>query len=169
MHTSRILVPVVALMLLLAASPGGADGPGPPVGEWKYSGGKKEVAVMEKAVDEIVDEMNVFIRPIARARLPKICSPWKKLAIEKKGNSVVIRNERRNFVLPIGKTVQREGPDGSLKVTLKHKDGVLHETLVSDDGTRVNEFHAIPGGVRVETALHSKRLPRPMRFSYSYR
>ena len=169
MDLSRIAVPIVSLIFLLVASPGAAEAPSPPEGKWTYAGGQKEISVMEKTADEIVDDMNLFIRPIARNRLPKICSPWKKLSIQKKENGFVIQNERRNFDLPIGKTVPQKGPNGDIEVTLKYKNGLLHETIVSDDGTRVNEFHPIAGGVRVETTLHSERLPRPMRFSYSYR
>lgn len=159
----------ITLLILLFATVGYADTPGFPTGSWTYAGGESEREKMEATVDDIVSDMNLFIRPIARSRLKKECKPWKKLQIERTGDGVAVTTELGTLTSPLGRPVKQKTDDGLITIDREVRDGVLFEKLSSEGGSRTNEYRSLTNGIRVKSTINAPQLPRPVNFTYTYR
>ena len=60
------------------------------VGVYRFVGGHKEVREVERAIDEAVDEMNVFIRGIARRRLKEPNLPTDEVRISAQSDLITV-------------------------------------------------------------------------------
>jgi hypothetical protein len=139
-------------------------------GEWSYAGGDSEIGAMEEEVDAVVGEMNLFIRPMARARLKnKVCRPWTKVEIETNDGTITIRTDDGGLTSPLGKKVKRKGDSDELTVHRRMRGDVLVDTVSSERGGRTNEFRIAGDELNVRSKIFSPELPRPIHFSYTYR
>ena len=157
------------ISLLLFASVAFAATPQLESGKWRYAGGTAEIEATHRTVDAIVDDLNVFIRPIARPRLKNEAKPWKTLSIVVRDESVTVTIDGKSSSSPLGRDVQRQGPEDELTLHREMRGDVLVETWTSDRGGRTNEYHPSGDGVRVVSKIFSPRLPRPLEFTYTYR
>lgn len=157
---------LVLVLVSLASLPVAASAPPLPSGSWAYAGGTSETQKMERAVDAVVDDMNALIRPIARPRLKSEARPWTHVAIEAHGERITIRHDAEAVTSPLGQKITGEA---GVEITRTLRDGVLVETWAEKRGGRTNEYRVTEDGLQVVSTIFSSQLPRPLRFSYTYR
>lgn len=145
-------------------------------GTYRYVGGEEEVRAVEQAIDEVVDQMNVFIRGIARRRLRAPNLPTNELRITLEDGQIrVVRTGQPEIAAPqSGERVAWRNPRNGNELQVAHRvnsDGVLEQSLVGDNGVSTNSFIPSTDGLRlsIRTVIRAEKLPAPIRFSTTYR
>ena len=94
---SRSALILLAVIALVSWAPGGTaqaeasdPEPFPLLGTYRFAGGLEETQKVERAIDEAVDEMNLFIRGIARRRLREPNLPTDELRISLGGDTITV-------------------------------------------------------------------------------
>ena len=183
MPESRRLA-LIALAAALVASPGaleemgrakaGEPNPLPLLGTYRFAGGKKEVREVERAIDEAVDEMNVFIRGIARRRLKEPNLPTDELRIALGGDTITVsRTGQPAISAPAtGKRVPWRNPRNGNELEVSHRitpAGALEQKLIGDRGVSTNVFAvSADGKLSMKTTVSADKLPSAIRFTTTY-
>lgn len=154
-----------ALFLTVVGAPAGAETPTPKAGSFSFSGSASEIAKMKSTVDEIVADLNMFLRPIARPRLRSECAHWDRVVIRMDDGEISVAIDGEVRKSPLGKKVQVKD-DLTLLRTMR--GDVLVEKYVGEKGGRSNEYHPTPTGIRVKSQIWAPQLPRPVHFEYTY-
>jgi len=169
---------VVGLCIVLSVD-GRADEPSAEVhapppsicdGEYRFTGGASEEAARLRAIEEVVADMNVFVRGIARARLERSTRIPSRVAIDRIGSRTSVRLDAHRYVTETDdEPVLVTSPSGE-RVRLRHRLAgvVLVETLDGEQGGRINRFACRGRGLRFDVRVHSPRLPRDLVFRTSY-
>ena len=144
------------------------------VGAYRFVGGPEEVRQVERAIDEAVDEMNVFIRGIARRRLKEPNLPTDGLRIFiQDGAITVARTGQPSISAPAnGKRVTWKNPRNGNELRVAHRiraDGALEQDLIGDRGVSTNVFSLLDNGhLMMKTTVESEKLPSTIRFTTTY-
>lgn len=163
----RILV-LLVLSLVLGSAPALAAPP-IPTGSWDFSHSDRELSRAEASVEEVVSEVNLLFRGVARSKLAEHCKPWSHLEIGVHDGSVVVVNDYGTVESPLDRAIQRNSSHGLVTIRREIRDGVLVETIATDSASRTNIYSPQANGIRVESTIRAPRLPRPVRFVYTYR
>lgn len=146
------------------------------VGTYRYVGGDKEIEALDQAIDDVVSQMNFFIRGIARRRLRKPNMPSKKVTIAIENGEIVIdRPGQPEVSAPAdGKPITWRHPDDGEVFEVRHgidEKGVLYQRFKSDRSVSRNEFVLGEDGktLTIHTEITADRLPAPLRFDMTYR
>ena len=139
-------------------------------GTWKLAADPDIPGVIEKATEP----MNIFIRPIARARLRKTNPAYTQIVIERTGTEIVITYDQRapQHMPATGEIVNWKREDGEVfKLSGKLEGNDLIQTYTAEDGQRTNVFHVDPntGGLSMAVTLTSHRLPKPVVYAVAYK
>lgn len=170
------MIAVVACLCLLEASSVGARQPevDPLLGTYRFVGGQSEVREVARAIDEAVDELNVFIRGIARRRLKEPNMPTDEVRISVEKDAIAIsRTAQPAISAPhSGEKVRWRNPKNGNELEVSHRmtdDGALEQTLVGDRGISKNVFRlAGKGRLVIESTIEADALRSPIRFSTTY-
>ncbi len=144
-------------------------------GTYRYAGGEAEIRDLDRAIDEVVKEMNFFIRGIARRRLraPNLPSSEVGVFVEQ-GQIRITRPGRPEVSAPAdGKTIDWRHPDDGDVFRVSHgidKNGALYQRFEDERSRSLNTFTLSSDGKRltIETVINAKRLPAPLRFKTTY-
>lgn len=176
--TKPVWAPLIAAVALAAAAwmPGAraSDPIDLLVGDYRFVGGEKETREVERAIDEAVDEMNVFIRGIARRRLKEPNMPTETLQISAdEGMIAVARSGQPTISAPAsGKPITWKNPRNGNELEVTHRiksDGNLEQKLVGDRGVSTNSFSLrADGRMLMTTTVKAEKLPSDIRFSTTY-
>lgn len=158
----------IVLLVTLITSTSLAAGTVIPTGSWGYAGGKEQVAEMERAVDQSVDEMSFVMRPFARPKLKEICAPWTSVKIARDGENVSVTTDKGTLSSPLGKTVKRTIDGDVVSVRRDIKNGVLVARVWTDEGGRRNTFRQVGGKLVVKSTISAPQLPKPVTFRFTY-
>lgn len=144
------------------------DGASALVGAYRYHSGKESV---RKAIDAVVDEMNVMVRKIARRRLVAANAVPQSIAIRQDGDIVTVEIDGRDYSAPLGggsrKVRDPNGEASSMRLAM-HGDA-LHQTFHADQGDRINVFSARKGGgVTMAVRITSPKLPADVRYQLAF-
>lgn len=146
----------------------------PLLGTYRFAGGQEEVQRVERAIDVAVDEMNVFIRGIARRRLKEPNLPSDELRISLGGESITVaRTGQPEISAPAtGKRVPWRNPRNGNELEVSHRitpAGALEQKLVGDRGVSTNVFAlAADGKLSMKTTVTADKLPSAIRFTTTY-
>lgn len=169
-----------ALALLLVANAAHAGGDAVPSvepieGQYRFVGGDEEVAVIERSIDDAVDEMSFLIRGLARRRLREPNLPTKELGISlNDGRVTVSRTGQPSISAPLNaEPVEWRNPNNGNNLRVRHQltdTRTLVQHLRGDRGLSVNRYALGADGstLTVHTTITSDQLPRPLRFSATY-
>jgi len=144
------------------------------VGSYRFVGGQKEVRQVERAIEQAVAEMNVFIRGIASRRLKAPNLPADELRIFTKGaNITVARSGYPDISAPAdGSPVTWRNPKNGTELEVTHRmypDGTLKQRLVGDRGVSENVFDLNEKGtLTMRTTIEAEQLPSQIRFAMTY-
>jgi hypothetical protein len=175
---------LIALAAAFVASPwaleemgqakAGEPDPLPLLGTYRFAGGREEVREVERAIDEAVDEMNVFIRGIARRRLREPNLPTDELRISLGGDLLTVaRTGQPKVSAPTtGKPVPWRNPRNGNELQASHRitpAGALEQKLIGDRGVSTNVFTvSAEGKLLMKTTVTADKLPSPIRFTTTY-
>jgi hypothetical protein len=145
-------------------------------GSYRFVGGESEIASVEKAIEEAAEELNVFIRPIARRRLRDANLPASRLDIRVDGKDVTVESSGRPpITAPVGKApVEWKNPDNgnTLRVSYRIPEPrVLEQRLRGDRGVSVLRHALDEAGntLKIRTTITIDMLSSPLEFTTTYR
>ena len=141
-------------------------------GQWQFAGGHYQRSSVEQAIDDVVDEMNVFVRGIARSRLEDANRVPPEIVIEPNGENLTVQIGEETYTGPIsGETVRVRNPEGGIsRMRYKFRDGSLYQIFRAEDGDRINVFTPREDGqgVSMWVTMRSDRLPKDVKYRLSY-
>lgn len=146
----------------------------PLLGTYRFAGGREEVLAVERAIDEAVEEMNVFIRGIARRRLREPNLPTTELRISVRGDAITVsRTGQPKVSAPAtGKQVPWRNPRNGNELEVSYRitpEGALEQKLIGDRGVSTNVFAiSADGKLSMRTKVTADKLPSTLQFTTTY-
>jgi hypothetical protein len=167
----------LALVSPAIAAPGGpASGPVRAVdnivGRYRFSGGARERKARDDAIDDVVRDMNIVVRAIARGRLKKANRIPARVRIERNAMQLTISLDGRSYTAPInGRSVEVTGITGDkLQMRYRVRGDSIEQIFQGDSGGRVNTYRADSRSrLRLAVRVFSQHLPKDLRYTLSYR
>jgi hypothetical protein len=145
-------------------------------GSYRFVGGESETASVERAIEEAAEELNVFIRGIAKRRLRDANLPAPQLDIRVDGNDVTVESSGRPpITAPVGKApIDWKNPDNgnTLRVSYRVPEPrVLEQRLRGDRGVSVLRHALDEAGdtLKITTTITIDMLSSPLEFKTTYR
>jgi hypothetical protein len=144
-------------------------------GSYRFSGRPAERQGLETAIDEVADQLNVFIREIARGEMRRRIQPEDSVRIRVMDETTVALGygDWGPVELSLGPGGQRvRGPTGDMqRVSLAFERGRLIHRERQGEGERTNVFSLSPDGrrLRMSSRIASDRLPDDIRYRLSFR
>lgn len=144
-------------------------------GTYGYVGGDREIKALDRAIGEVVDQMNFFIRGIARRRLraPNLPSQEVSVFIEN-GQIRITRPGQPEVSAPAdGKPITWRHPNDGDVFQVSHgidDEGALYQRFVGERSVSRNRFVLSEDEKRltIHTVITADRLPAPLRFEMTY-
>lgn len=142
-------------------------------GVWQVQGAENTQATLDTAVEEVVQEMNFFIRKIARSKLKEqaqVCETWN--FAEMNNNFSWQCDQDETFELAsAAKDQSVTKKDGSTFTgTIENGDNYIATILTSDKGVRTNMWKKISDSEMQYTAtIESEKLPQPLTWTLNYK
>jgi hypothetical protein len=144
-------------------------------GTYTYVGGEAEIKSLDQAIDEVVDQMNFFIRGIARRRLRAPNLPSKEVSVfVEKGQIRIERPGQPEVSAPAdGRPITWRHPSDGDVFQVSHgvdDKGVLYQRFEGERSVSLNRFVLGEGKKRltIHTVITADRLPAPLRFKMTY-
>lgn len=143
-------------------------------GEYRYIGGEQQRRALHEAIDDVVDEMSVFVRGIARDRLVEGNPVPPSIVLQKDaGNEMLVSLAGYRYRAPIGgDPVPATGLDGDpvrYKLDVQPGPEKLEQHFIAAEGMRLDTFERTDGGVVVQVRVSSEKLPKPLEYRLTYR
>jgi hypothetical protein len=138
---------------------------------YAFIGGERERTGLVKAIESVVEHMNIFIRDIARSRLRAANEIPSALIIRREARRVTVSLGDRTYSADIGAPpVSVTGSSGDeLRLTHRVRDQRLIQTFEGERGSRINTFFIDPDGrLLIDVIVRSPRLPRDLRYRLSF-
>ncbi len=138
-------------------------------GEYSLVAGKKS---RDAAIEDVIAEMNVLLRPIARQKLRDGNPMAKKLSITVEGDSIVVAFDGKRDAAKIdGTKTKIVGIQGdSLDYHVRVGESRLRQVYSGVRGGRSNNIRLRKGDkLSIAVEMTSDRLPKPLRYRLSYR
>jgi hypothetical protein len=142
------------------------------LGEYRYSGGSSQRKSVGTAIDEVVDDMSVFARNIARSRLTKANKVPARLEIANDGDAITVSIDGKAYTATLGGKsvrVRDQGQRSQLRYELRGES--LYMFLDGAEGDRTNVFTPRDdgNGVTMRVTIKSSKLPDAIGYRLSYR
>lgn len=130
---------------------------------------------MSEAIDAVVDQMNIFVREIARGEIHRRISPERRIELE------VVDSRTLTFAMddwgPIGVTLgaaprRVRGADGEeVNLTASFEDGRLVMRSLAARGSRTNVLTLSPDAEHLSmmVRIRSDQLPAEIRYRLTFR
>jgi hypothetical protein len=145
------------------------------VGTYTYVGGDAEIKALDQAIDEVVDQMNFFIRGIARRRLRAPNLPSKKVSVFVENGQIRIERPGQPEVsAPAdGRPITWRHPTDGDVFEVSHgvdEEGALFQRFEGERSVSLNRFVLNKDRKRltIHTVIAADRLPAPLRFKMTY-
>ncbi|MFK7984502.1 MAG: hypothetical protein AB8I08_00595 [Sandaracinaceae bacterium] len=176
-----------ALVLALALGPGsgvtptaghGQEGQGRAApaladfaGTWALAGGRGS---LEEGIDRVVDELNLFIREIARLEMRRRITPEQQIRLTSSGpsNLALSWDEWGPHRLSLGSARSLDGPQGQrIRVSVTMRNGNLVHHHRADNGNRFTTYSLSSDREQMTMAVRitSDQLPSDIRYRLRYR
>lgn len=163
-----------------AGAGGGAEAVNPALdeylGTYRYVGGDTDVEALDRAIEDVVSQMNFLIRGIARRRLREPNLPSKEVSIAlHEGLIRIDRPGQPRVSAPAdGKAITWRHPEDGDVFEVQHgidDGGVLYQRFEGERSVSRNRFVLSEDGesLTIHTVIRADRLPAPLRFEMRYR
>lgn len=142
------------------------------VGDYVHAGGQRDIDGRDAAIEELITDFNVVLRPIARKKLRDGNPIAKALEITVDGDLVTVAFDGKNDVANLdGTKTKIVGIQGdSLDYSVNVNGSRLRQVYSGERGGRSNEIRVRSGGaLKIAVEMTSSRLPRPLRYTLRYR
>jgi hypothetical protein len=155
------------------ASPAWAASPSV-VGEFRYAGGKKQRERFEAAVEEVVAELNMLIRGLARSKIMESQTPSAAVEILQTGSDVIVRRTGAPEIRgPANGTPFRwkNRYRDELELRMRLNGAKLEIRFKGEKSRTTTTYTASEDGSRMtlRTTIKDPRLPKPLRLSFAYK
>jgi hypothetical protein len=142
------------------------------LGDYRYAGGSQQRKSVGHAIDDVVDDMSVFARSIARSRLTKANKVPARLEIANDGDAITVSIDGKAYTATLGGKsvrVRDQGQRSQLRYELRGDS--LYMFLDGAEGDRINVFTPREGGdgVTMRVTIKSSKLPDAIGYRLSYR
>lgn len=141
-------------------------------GTFNYSAANSDN--IDKSIDKAVADLNFIVAPIARSRLTKTNTIYRKVSFEFSGNQVSIVTGNRTAIKTSlnGTPIKWTREDGEvLDYSTTINGDTIRQKFVAKDGQRVNEY--TPGadgqGLTMKVTVSSPKLNEPLTYRLAYR
>jgi hypothetical protein len=141
------------------------------VGQYTFAGGQAQRTALRDAIEELVAQLGVVIRGIARGKLTETNPVFETVSIERKGGELVLTyGSHTNTCKLDGSASDVEGIDGSaLKCRLSLQGDALVHRVDGSRGGRVNTFTIDESGrLTMKSRIHSKMMPADLRYTLTF-
>ena len=138
------------------------------VGTYAHVGGQAERDAVLAAIEDVVSDMNVIVRGIARSRLQASNPVPKTISIGRDGETIIVAFDQREHTVPLdGSIIQVVGVTGStLDYRITVSEGQLKQHFAGSKGTRVNTMQRRGDDrLKVSVKVSSDSLPTPLEYS----
>ena len=141
-------------------------------GTFNYSAANSDD--IDKSIDKAVADMNFIVAPIARSRLTKTNTIYRKVSIEFSGNQVSIVTGNRAAIRTslTGTPIKWTREDGEvLDYSTTLNGDTIRQKFVAKDGQRVNEYTPGADGqtLTMKVTISSPKLNEPLTYRLIYR
>ncbi len=144
-------------------------------GNYAYVGGDAEIGALDRAIDEVVDQMSFLIRGIARRRLraPNLPSKTVGIVLEKEQIRIDRPGQPEVSAPADGTPISWRHPSDGDLFQVSHgldAEGVLYQRFEGERSISRNRFVLSQDEKRltIHTFITADRLPAPLRFKMSY-
>lgn len=142
------------------------------VGKYRFVGGRADREARDAAIEDVVSEMNVLVRGIARDRLREANPIPGHITLLRKGDALAIAFDQRTYEARLdGASTEVVGITGdklSYHVELVPKG--VRQKFDGDGGGRTNTLEVQGDGrLDVSVEVRSARLPAPLRYRLAFR
>ncbi len=144
-------------------------------GTYRYVGGDAEIEALDRAIDEVVQQMSFLIRGIARRRLraPNLPSKEVRIVIENRQIRIVRPGQPEVSAPADGTPITWTHPTDGDVFRVSHgidDDGALYQRFEGESSVSRNRFILSEDGKRltIHTDITADRLPAPLRFKMTY-
>ncbi|MDH4281699.1 MAG: hypothetical protein OEV36_03515 [Myxococcales bacterium] len=144
-------------------------------GTYEYIGGDADIEALDRAIGQVVDQMNFLIRGIARRRLRAPNLPSKEVSVFlEKGQIRIERPGQPEVSAPAdGKPITWRNPDDGDVFRVSHGldlEGALYQRFEGEQSVSRNRFVLSKDDKRlvIHTVITADRLPAPLRFEMTY-
>lgn len=141
------------------------------VGRYSFAGGESERAALRNAIEQLVAQLGVVIRGIARDKLTETNPVFETVSIERKAGELVLTyGSHTNTCNLDGSASDVHGIDGgALKCRLSAQGGALVHRVDGSRGGRINTFTLDKDGrLTMKTRIHSKMMPADLRYTLTF-
>lgn len=143
-------------------------------GSYRYVGGKAQRDKFEAAVEFVVSDLNLLIRPIARSKLMESQRPAKTIDITHASGRVTVDREGAPRIRgPVDGTPfsWKNRYDDKLELRLNLEAARLQVRFKGKHSRTVTTYRSVDGGRKLNmlTIIKDPRLPRPLSVGFSYK
>lgn len=163
----------LSLLVLLLMIPFGLTAVPKSKLEFKATAAKKNKKKIEDGIEKAVEDMSFITRPIARKKLKKSNTPFKKISIDYSGSKVSISNDGRKPVVSKadGSKTKWKRDDGEVfTVSQKVEENKITQVFYAKQGTKklVYKFNDDFSKLWLSVRLDSPKLGAPLQYTMNY-
>lgn len=140
--------------------------------QYRFVGGTAERDALAGAIDDVVSEMNILAREIARGRLSDSNPIPKKITIGRNGEVLAIAFDDRSYEAPLdGSKTRVQGITGDmLRYHVVVAEKRLDQVFDGDQGGRHNTMRRRGDtGMAMQVKVTSERLPKALEYKLTFR
>ena len=147
------------------------DAVGPFLGSFRHAGGDKERELRDKAIDDVVGEMNFLVRSIARDRLKTSTAIAAAVKLSSDASSLTVALDSRIYTAPLnGRSVKVTGITGDkLDLSYRVTDGRIEQSFRGDERGRVNTYSLDGEKLVMQVRIYSSQLPKDLKYKLTYK
>lgn len=144
-------------------------------GTWQFNRTRRDLDALEDGIDRVADQLNLFIREIARGEMRRRIQPEGRVRFDLEGETSVALtiDEWGPNAFELGRPPRRvRGSEGDMiRASMAFARGRLIQREIHDQGHRTNVFMLSSDGQRLTMAaeIGSDQLPDEIRYRLTYR
>lgn len=141
------------------------------LGSFSHAGGDKERELRDKAIEDVVGEMNFLIRGTARSRLKSSNAIAAAVKIASDASSLTISLDGRVYTAPLdGRSVKVTGITGDeLDLSYRVTNGRIEQSFKGDERGRVNTYSLDGDRVVMQVRIYASQLPKDLKYKLTYK
>ncbi|MBX3268737.1 MAG: hypothetical protein KF729_00665 [Sandaracinaceae bacterium] len=144
-------------------------------GTWQFNRTRRDLRDLEEGIDRVADQLNIFIREIARGEMRRRIQPEGRVrfAIQSETRATIAVDDWGPHAFELGGAPRSvRGPNGdSIRVGLAFRNGQIVHRELHGQGHRTNVFALSPDGTQLtmNASIGSDQLPDQIRYRLTYR
>lgn len=141
------------------------------VGSYRFAGGQAQRTALKVAIEDLVASLNALLQGVAREKITETNPVFETVEIARTdGGLALTLGSLKNVCSLDGSATKVKGIDGSaLTCRLSMKGDALVQRLHGPRGGRVNTFTVGKDGkLKMQTRIHSKMMPKDLRYTLTY-